>query len=167
MKALLWYFGSPSEVRLTRASCCDGLHYGVYGLWGFAPTSPTGLRGKCPSLTGSPHARLLSSSLLQTDSGVNCRSSYIHKCNVILKTVSPSKSAVRNKYIMSLNYHNFHYNRFSYLTLDYSKSQPWLDPDSITAARPLLSPSGPDTNTVAAPAACPGGKGWFYCGYVL
>lgn len=64
MKALPWYFGGPSEVRLTWTSCCDGLHYGVYGLWGSAPTSPTGLWDKCLSPDWLP-ACLLSSSLLQ------------------------------------------------------------------------------------------------------
>lgn len=43
---------APSRVRLTQASCCDGLHYGVYGPWGSAPTpQPFRSSGKWPSLT--------------------------------------------------------------------------------------------------------------------
>lgn len=63
MKALPWYFGSPSEVMLTQAGCCDGLHYGVYGLWGSAPSDPAGLLENAlpPTVT-----------TCQTDAGVNC-----------------------------------------------------------------------------------------------
>lgn len=43
---------APSRVRLTQASCCDGLHYGVSGPWGSAPTpQPFRSSGKWPSLT--------------------------------------------------------------------------------------------------------------------
>lgn len=77
MKALPWYFGGPSEVILTWTSCCDGLHYGVYGLWGSAPTSPTGLWDKCLSPTGSPDFSALVYS--------RCCSSYTHEYYALLK----------------------------------------------------------------------------------
>lgn len=103
MNALPWYFGSPSEVRLTQASCCDGLHYGVYGLWGSAPTSPA---GKCPSLTVTTcRTPQLQFTCCSEDNELFEREIIPH-----------SKSTVRNKHIMCLNIHHFHCNGISYPT---------------------------------------------------
>lgn len=124
MKALPWYFGSPSEVMLTQAGCCDGLHYGVYGLWGSAPSDPAGLlENALPRL--SQHAR---PTLEQT-------------ADLTDDLVSLSESALRKKYTMCLILTAatvFHILRESTRL------------DSVTAARPLLPGLGLDGNTVAA-----------------
>lgn len=55
MKSAATVFQKPSsQVGLTRASCCDGLNYGVYGLRGLLPPcSPAGFSGRWPSLAAS------------------------------------------------------------------------------------------------------------------
>lgn len=119
MKVLPWYFGNPSEVRLTQASCCDGLHYGVYGPWGSAPTSLMRLEGKRMSPTGSPHARLLGSSFaVQTQSATNCSSCWIHEHFLENEKGTNTKRA---------------------WTIYWVENGPWPDPAAVASARPLLS----------------------------
>lgn len=152
MKALPWYFGSPSEVILTRASCCDGLHYGVHGLWGSAPTSPTW--GKIPVLDWLTTCQ--TPQLRFTPHRCWSKTGCIHEYNELFKMISPSKSTVRDKHIVSLNDHHFHITAFHILQ-HYGPLQ--VDPDSTRPASPRLAHSFHSWGAGHEHSGCPGGKG--------